>query len=138
MCLGRLLRYVGWQRICLQIGVLLKWQFRLTVGVFHHMVTNTFLRHSLTLNHGHGLASENGEEMYLLPYDGRPRLLNETAISRERLFADISAANPRSVTVFLDTCYSGTTRGTDMLIASRPIAMGRDAMSISVPRVVPE
>ena len=80
---------------------------------------------------GHGLASENGEEMYLLPYDGRPRLLNETAISRERLFADISAANPRSVTVFLDTCYSGTTRGTDMLIASRPIAIR--ALEQSIP-----
>ena len=61
--------------------------------------------------------------MYLLPFDGRPRLLDETAILREKLFSDISAANPRSVTVFLDTCYSGTTRGPDMLIASRPIAI---------------
>jgi hypothetical protein len=72
---------------------------------------------------GHGLASQSGEQMYLLPYDGSPRLLEDSAISRDRLFADISAANPRSVTVFLDTCYSGTTRGTDMLIASRPIAI---------------
>jgi tetratricopeptide (TPR) repeat protein len=80
---------------------------------------------------GHGLASQDGEEMYLLPYDGRPRLLEDSAISRERLFADISAANPRSVTVFLDTCYSGTTRGTDMLIASRPIAI--KALKQSVP-----
>ena len=72
---------------------------------------------------GHGLASEDGEEMYLLPHDGEPRLLEDTAISRERLFSDIAAANPRSVTVFLDTCYSGTTRGTDMLVASRPIAI---------------
>ena len=72
---------------------------------------------------GHGLASDDGEKMYLLPVDGEPRLLDDTAISRVRLFADISAANPRSVTVFLDTCYSGTTRGTDMLIASRPIAI---------------
>jgi hypothetical protein len=80
---------------------------------------------------GHGLASQDGEEMYLLPYDGRPRLLEDSAISRERLFADISAANPRSVTVFLDTCYSGTTRGTDMLIASRPIAIR--ALEQSIP-----
>ena len=58
--------------------------------------------------------------MYLLPVDGEPRLLDDTAILRDELFSDISAANPRSVTVFLDTCYSGTTRGTDMLIASRP------------------
>ena len=80
---------------------------------------------------GHGLASDDGSKMYLLPYDGAPELLNETAISRERLFADISAANPRSVTVFLDTCYSGTTRGTDMLIASRPIAIR--ALEQSIP-----
>jgi len=61
--------------------------------------------------------------MYLLPYDGAPELLDDTAISRERLFSDIASANPRSVTVFLDTCYSGTTRGTDMLIASRPVGL---------------
>ena len=80
---------------------------------------------------GHGLASQDGEKMYLLPFDGRPRLLDDTAISRERLFSDISSANPRSVTVFLDTCYSGTTRGTDMLIASRPI--GIRALEQSIP-----
>ena len=72
---------------------------------------------------GHGLASDDGRQMYLLPHDGEPRLLSDTAVSRERLFSDIAAANPRSVTVFLDTCYSGTTRGPDMLIASRPIAI---------------
>ena len=72
---------------------------------------------------GHGLASDDGKQMYLLPYDGSPELLEKTAILREELFNDISSSNPRSVTVFLDTCYSGTTRGTDMLIASRPIAL---------------
>ena len=80
---------------------------------------------------GHGLASDDGQKMYLLPYDGAPELLDDTAISRERLFSDIASANPRSVTVFLDTCYSGTTRGTDMLIASRPI--GIRALEQSIP-----
>ena len=80
---------------------------------------------------GHGLASDNGEKMYLLPYDGSPRLLEKTAILRDELFADIASANPRSVTVFLDTCYLGTTRGTDMLIASRPIAT--KALEQSIP-----
>ncbi|MBQ84785.1 MAG: hypothetical protein CMQ16_00030 [Gammaproteobacteria bacterium] len=72
---------------------------------------------------GHGLASDDGEKMYLLPYDGAPELLDRTAILRDELFMDIAAANPRSVTVFLDTCYSGTTRGPEMLVASRPIAI---------------
>ena len=72
---------------------------------------------------GHGLASDDGEKMYLLPYDGAPELLDKTAILRDELFTDIAAANPRSVTVFLDTCYSGTTRGPEMLVASRPITI---------------
>jgi len=72
---------------------------------------------------GHGLASQDGSRMYLLPYDGRPRLLENTAILREQLFSDIAAANPRSVTVFLDTCYSGATRGPEMLVAARPIVI---------------
>ena len=72
---------------------------------------------------GHGLATDDGSEMYLLPYDGEPQLLERTAISRKQLFNEIAASNPKSVTVFLDTCYSGTTRGTETLIASRPIAI---------------
>ena len=79
---------------------------------------------------GHGLASDDGEKMYLLPYDGAPELLDDTAIARERLFSDIANANPRSVTVFLDTCYSGTTRGPEMLIASRPISIRAKESSI--------
>ena len=72
---------------------------------------------------GHGLASDDGEQMYLLPYDGSPELLDKTAILRDELFTDIASANPRSVTVFLDTCYSGSTRGSEMLIAARPILL---------------
>jgi len=79
---------------------------------------------------GHGLANQSGDNMYLLPFDGSPRLLEDSAISRKDLFADIASAKPRSVTVFLDTCYSGTTRGTDMLIASRPIAIRAKEQSI--------
>ena len=74
--------------------------------------------------------NDDGKEMCLLPYDGAPELLDKAAILRDELFADIAAANPRSVTVFLDTCYSGTTRGPDMLIASRPIAIGAKEQSV--------
>ncbi len=42
---------------------------------------------------------------------------------RDRLFNDIAKANPWSVTVFLDTCYSGSTRGSKMLIAARPVLL---------------
>jgi len=81
---------------------------------------------------GHGLASDDGQNMYLLPYDGSPELLDRTAILRDELFSDIAKANPRSVTVFLDTCYSGSNRGSEMLIAdARPILL--KAKDTSVP-----
>jgi hypothetical protein len=72
---------------------------------------------------GHGLASQDGTKMYLLPYDGRPRLLENTALLRDELFRDIKQTNPRSVTVFLDTCYSGLTRNEEILITGRPIVI---------------
>ena len=73
---------------------------------------------------GHGLASSDGSNMFLLPYDGDPELLEDSAIDRKQLFADIQAISPRSVTVFLDSCYSGGTRDGGTLVASlRPIAI---------------
>ena len=72
---------------------------------------------------GHGLASDDGEQVYLLPYDGAPDLLEKTAILRDELFGDIADANPRSVTVFLDTCYSGFGRGETALLTARPIRL---------------
>jgi len=70
---------------------------------------------------GHGMGSDDGKSMFLLPYDGTPALLEDSAIRRDQLFSDIAALKPKSVTVFLDTCYSGTTRESEMLIAARPV-----------------
>ena len=71
---------------------------------------------------GHGLASPDGEDLFLLPFDGDPEILEFSALMRNELFNQISKLNPRSVTVFLDTCYSGATRSNEMLIASaKPI-----------------
>ena len=56
---------------------------------------------------GHGLASDNGEDLYILPQDGESSLLEDTAISRVELISLINKVNPKSVTMFFDTCYSG-------------------------------
>ena len=70
---------------------------------------------------GHGLASEDGEDLFLLPSDGDPELLEYSALMRNQIFDDIAKLNPKSVTVFLDTCYSGTTRSEEFLVASKQI-----------------
>ena len=62
--------------------------------------------------------------MSLLPYDGDPELLEDSAINRKPLFADIQAISPRSVTALLDSCYSGGTRAGGTLVATlRPITI---------------
>ncbi len=71
---------------------------------------------------GHGLASNNGKELYFLPQDGDPDLLSRTAISRSDLMQEIVSLKPKSVTMFLDMCYSGVSRNEETLLASaRPV-----------------
>ena len=48
---------------------------------------------------GHGLASQDGKNMYLLPHDGSPRLLDDTAILRD-IFADLKVTNPEQSQFF--------------------------------------
>ena len=45
-------------------------------------------------------------------------MLEDTAISRVELIKLIKKVDPKSVTMFFDTCYSGQTRGEQMLVAS--------------------
>ncbi len=76
---------------------------------------------------GHGLASTDGKELYLLPQDSDPDLLSRTALSRTELFKEIMAISPKSVTMFLDTCFSGISRDEKTLLASaRPIRIVAD------------
>ena len=71
---------------------------------------------------GHGLASSDGEELYILPQDGDSDLLARTGISRTELHDTILKYSPKNVTIFLDTCYSGVSRDEQTLLASaRPV-----------------
>jgi hypothetical protein len=80
---------------------------------------------------GHGLASIDGEDLFLLPYDGVPDLLEDTSLKRSDLFKVIAKAKPRSTTVFLDTCYSGAGRKEETLLANaRPILISPKKQSM--------
>ena len=48
-------------------------------------------------------------------------MLEDSTLLRNQLFDSVDKLNPRSVTVFLDTCYSGTTRTDEILVAAKPI-----------------
>jgi Skp family chaperone for outer membrane proteins len=73
---------------------------------------------------GHGLPSEDGNSLYFLPHEARTDLLERTAISQNELVAAIQKSSPKSVTMFIDSCYSGQSRTGETLLASaRPISV---------------
>jgi hypothetical protein len=73
---------------------------------------------------GHGLTSDDGKSLYLLPHGVDREFIDRTAINQQEIVDGIRAAQPRSVTMFIDSCYSGSTRSGETLLASaRPVAL---------------
>jgi ankyrin repeat protein len=71
---------------------------------------------------GHGLATSDGKELFLLPYDGDRTLLADSGIRRREIIDIFADAEAASTTFFIDACYSGGTRTSETLIPSaRPI-----------------
>jgi hypothetical protein len=77
---------------------------------------------------GHGLPSQDGKSLYLLPWGVDKDFVEKTAINQQEIIASLQAVQPKSVTMFLDSCYSGQARGGETLLASaRPIALKAEA-----------
>jgi hypothetical protein len=77
---------------------------------------------------GHGLPSSDGKSLYFLPHGVDKELLSRTAVGQAEVVSALVASKPKSVTMFIDACYSGQTRGGETLLASaKPIALKTDA-----------
>ena len=73
---------------------------------------------------GHGLPSDDGESLYVLPHGVDRQFLERTAIKQSELVSALQAVSPKSVTLFIDSCYSGQIRTGETLLASaRPITI---------------
>ena len=73
---------------------------------------------------GHGLPGDDGKSLYFLPYNAHRELIEDTAINQNKIVSAIQAAQPRSVTMFIDACYSGQARSGETLLANaRPVAL---------------
>jgi hypothetical protein len=73
---------------------------------------------------GHGLPTADGQGLYLIPPRADRDVIDDTAIPFNKINTAIQAAKPKSVTIFMDACYSGQARSGETLIASaRPVAI---------------
>lgn len=79
---------------------------------------------------GHGIPNEADKSAYLLPVDGYSSNI-ETGYSLKDLYAVLNEHPAKSVTIFLDACFSGSKREGDMLASARGVA-------IKVNETVPE
>ncbi len=58
---------------------------------------------------GHGMPDEKDKTAYMLPADGNSTI-SQTALKLDDLYADLALNPSKSVTVFLDACFSGAAR----------------------------
>jgi hypothetical protein len=76
---------------------------------------------------GHGLPTQDGQGLYLLPPRADRDFIARTSIQFQEVNSDIQATKPKSVTVFMDACYSGQARSGETLVASaRPVVLKSD------------
>ncbi len=72
---------------------------------------------------GHGMPSKDGKNVYLFPFDGRIEALERQGYELNKLFASLDSLNARSVTVFIDACFSGVSRASETYDMQNLVAM---------------
>ena len=69
---------------------------------------------------GHGIANQKDKSTGILPFDVDPNY--SVGFPLKKLYKDLASMGAKSVTVYLDACFTGQTRDAKMLIAdARPI-----------------
>lgn len=71
---------------------------------------------------GHGAPDENDKNAYLIPTDAY-KVANEVCYALNDFYSDLYLLNAKSVTVFMDACFTGATRNGKMLTSARGIAI---------------
>jgi len=59
---------------------------------------------------GHGVPGKDGKNIYLFPSDGKIERLEYQGYDLNKFYQNLEALGAKSVTVFLDACFSGSSR----------------------------
>lgn len=70
---------------------------------------------------GHGIPDEKTGDAYIIPTDGKGTNM-ATCYSLNRLYKQLAESKARSVTYFMDACFSGVNKDGSMLVAARGVA----------------
>jgi hypothetical protein len=81
-------------------------------------VTDLFVFYS-----GHGIPSKDGTKVYLMPSDARIEAIDRQGYEINKFYDDLKALKARSVTIFMDACFSGVSRNSEAYKAENLVAM---------------
>ncbi|MFH1725684.1 MAG: caspase family protein [Elusimicrobiota bacterium] len=84
---------------------------------------------------GHGAPDVKTRSAYLLPWDGDPKYLANTAYPLKRLYRRLDALKAKQVVVALDACFSGAGGRSVIPKGTRPLVLKTDGASIGIGRV---
>ena len=91
-------------------------------GKLHHYIkageSDVFVYYS-----GHGAPDINRGTPYFVPSDGDPDYVSHTGYPLELFFRNLSLLDARSITVALDTCFSGGSGGGFLISEASPMAV---------------
>lgn len=79
---------------------------------------------------GHGAPDPVSGKSYLVPWDGDPGFLDNTAYPVSRLYEKLGALKSRSVLVALDACFSGSGGRSVLAKGARPLVARPDSGAI--------
>ena len=71
---------------------------------------------------GHGIPDETNKTAYILPSDGNSTYV-QSAYKLDDFYQRLGAMSAKSVTVFMDACFSGSKREEGMLASARGVAI---------------
>ncbi len=72
---------------------------------------------------GHGIPSKDGNMVYLLPSDGRIEAIDRQGYDLDKWYGNLRKLGAKSVTVFMDACFSGSSRSSEQYKPENLIAM---------------
>jgi hypothetical protein len=71
---------------------------------------------------GHGVPSKDGEKIYLFPFDGKVERLESQGYDLNKFYQNLEALGAKSVTVFLDACFSGSSKASEKISTENLVA----------------
>lgn len=81
---------------------------------------------------GHGAPDTKTGQAYLVPFDGDPEYLDQTAYPLKRVYEKLGALKAKRVIVMLDSCFSGAGGRSVLAKGARPLVSNVDVGSGSI------